>query len=595
MTQFIRVQTTKFSFLQADIIALLFVVFFGFACVHFVQIGNLPYHESPVIDTSFSALPGYALLSFVRSLIALFISYVFAICYGTLAAKKSFEKILIPLLDVLQSLPVIAFLPGFVLALISIFNNSRWGLEIACIITIFFGQVWNLVFAYYESKVTIKKEYSDATKVFQLNVAQRFLLIDLPNSARPLIYNGMISMAGGWFFLTTSEAFTIGQKDFQIPGLGSYIAASFARGETSSFVAALFVLFFIIVGTNIFLWQPLVAWVNHFYHDPSDKNSYVHSWFLDVWRETKIFSFFGKLFEKSLSFILRKPVDQVDVKFFTLITLGTTHAIDVLSFSRVARFLRDFLVWLRRNISWIATFLVGGAFFSFYSLLPSFEESFNFIAKQDWLELWKAVGITGIRVLVVLIISTLWTLPLGLFLGLNPKFEKFCRPIIQNLAAFPIPVLFPLLAILMLKANISENFIAIALMCNGCQWYILFNVVGGASRIVDEFKFVSNVYRFSLWKKLKMVYFPAVLPSLVTGWMSAAGGAWNASMLAEIVVTPKGIIHAGGIGAELTISAAEGNYSRLIAGVICIVVALILINILLWRQLSRYSQKTFES
>jgi NitT/TauT family transport system permease protein len=592
MTQFAKIQAPQSAFFRADLVVIGVVVILGLGFAHFLSTGSAPFMEKVHIDTSLSALPSYALLSFVRSMIALALSYIFAIIYGTLAAShKSLERLLIPLLDVLQSLPVVAFLPGFVLVLISIFSSSRWGLELACLLTIFTGQVWNLAFAYYESQRTLQPEFREVAKIYNLSQVQKFFFIDLPNGYRPLIYNGMMSMAGGWFFLTTCEAFTLGNKDFRLPGLGSYIETTFSHENYTNFVLALGTLFIIIVGTDLLLWRPLTAWVSRFRDGDDRKDAVRESWFLSVISQTSVPSFVSLCFKRSIFFLFPKV---------NLRETGSTRKYLIENIDKWGTILSP-KNWFShpqvhklKQSSWVPlifTFAVGGIVFTLLPKLPLLGRSLAILSNKDWFTLIQAVFFTGAKVLCVLMISTLWTIPVGLWLGLHPKLEKFFQPLIQNLAAFPTPVLFPLFCLACSQFSLPPFLTASLLMCLGSQWYILFNVIGGASRIPAELKLVAHLYNFSLWQKFQKLYFPAILPSLVTGWVTAAGGAWNASMVAEIVKYPGGTLYSLGIGAELTKASTQGNYERFIAAIICIVIALVILNRTLWRTLHIYAER----
>ena len=593
MTQFATVKASKSSFLRADLIVIFITIAVGLGLSKYFSTANAPFVAQVDINPALSALPGYALLSFVRSLLALVLSYIFAIIYGSLAANnKTLEKILIPLLDVLQSLPVVAFLPGFVLALISVFHNSRWGLEFACLLTIFTGQVWNLAFAYYESQRTLQPEFKEVAKIYRLSSVQKFFSVDLPNGYRPLIYNGMMSMAGGWFFLTTCEDFPLGNQNFRLPGLGSYLAETFSQGAYTNFSVGLLVLILIIVGTDCFLWKPLIAWVTR-YRDGDDgkKNTEEENWFLDIIRNTNIPKYISLYFKKIIVALFPKAhmelegatrrylLDNID-KWITIFNTNKFLSNDKLKKMKQSSLL-----------TFIVTFAVGGLVFSLLPKLPSLGQSMAVLTNKDWFELIHGVILTGIKVFLVLIISSIWTIPVGLYLGLHPRLERICQPVIQNLAAFPAPVLFPLIAMVLAKSFFPNFLNSTILMCVGSQWYILFNVIGGASRIPEELKLVSRIYKFTLFQKIKRLYFPAILPSLVTGWITAAGGAWNASMVAEIVHYPGGKIQSTGIGAELMEASSAGNYVRLIAAIICIVVALVILNRTVWRTLHLYSEQ----
>jgi len=239
----------------------------------------------------------------------------------------------------------------------------------------------------------------------------------------------------------------------------------------------------------------------------------------------------------------------------------------------------------------LLTFAIGGLVFSLLPKIPALGQMMSTVSTENWFTLIHAVILTGVKVFLVLILSTVWTVPFGLWLGLNPRFERFTQPVIQNLAAFPAPVLFPLIALLLFKSHSSSFVSTTILMCIGSQWYILFNVIGGASRISADLKFVTRIYKFSLWSKFWKLYFPAILPSLTTGWITAAGGAWNASIVAEIVQFPGGTLQSEGIGAELTIATAQGNYPRFVAAIICIIVALVILNRTVWHGIYLYSER----
>lgn len=569
MTPFAQVQATRSHLVRADIVVIAAVALLGFGLSRFLQSASSPFLTHVDIQTSLWALPGYALLSLTRSLIALAFSLVFAVLYGTLAANsKTLEKILIPLLDVLQSLPVLAFLPGFVLALISVFQNSRWGLEFACLITIFAGQVWNLVFAYYESQKTKQPEFDDVARVYQLSGAKKFFFLDLPNGYRPLVYNGMMSMAGGWFFLTTCEDFPLGDQSFVLPGLGSYLARTFSSGAYSNFAAGLVALMLLIVGTDLLLWKPLVAFVSRF--QDSTEGQPVHSessWLLS---------------SSTIPRILLRQVEIARAWFIILLDRA-----GVVIEKKIVEPFQDFRRLKYPPVSrFVVPFIVGGLVFSLLPKLPALGESLGSLTSNDWFVLIHAVFLTALKVFFVIIFATLWTLPVGLYLGLRPRLESKVQPFIQNFAAFPAPVLFPLVAMYLVHWHFNPFLNTTFLMCLGSQWYILFNVISGASAIPAELKLVAKIYKLNWFQKFNLLYFPAILPSLTTGWITAAGGAWNASMVAEVVSYPGGTVHSEGIGAELAQACASGNYPRLIGAVLCTVVALVIINRTIWGPLN---------
>ncbi|MCA2961174.1 MAG: ABC transporter permease subunit [Silvanigrellales bacterium] len=589
----VRLQEGAYWLADALIIGVVCVV--GFGLLYFFDISNAPFVAEVPISTGLRELPGYALLSLTRSLIALAISYVFAILYGTIAARDPrYERVMIPMLDVLQSLPVLTFLPGLVLTLMHLFPGSRWGLEIACVLMIFTGQVWNLVFAYYESQRSMSPELQEFARLTRLTGRQRFLVLDLPNGIRPLVYNGMMSMAGGWFFLTLCEAFVLGKANYRLPGLGSYLGVTFEAGAYGSFAAGLAALFVIIVGVDFLLWKPLIAWVSQF-RDVSEgeAGTMPRSLFLDLLKRTRLQRAVTDAINELVSFLAQR-MERIAHK--SRKPSGTSLVATPMGI--VIRGKASLLGQARRNtrtmqtwIQWIVSFSIGAVVFYLLPKLPEIAAGLASVKSDDWLELTNALLMTALKVAGVLVIATLWTVPVGLWIGQRRRVATWAEPIIQNIAAFPAPVLYPLIVFSVAKFGMPAGVVAMLLMTIGNQWYMLFNVLSGASRISPDLKAVARIYRFSPWQKLTKFYIPAIFPSLVTGWISAAGGSWNASIVAEMVSYPGGSLRAPGIGGEISRATAEGNFPRLVAAVIVITIALVVINRSLWRTLHEHVEK----
>jgi NitT/TauT family transport system permease protein len=586
------------SYFAAEMLTLGLVILVGIGLAHFVAVGSEPFSESVPISSDIKMLPQYAGLSLVRSLIALTISYMFSIIYGTIAARNERnEQLMIPLLDVLQSLPVLTFLPGFVLALTRLFPNSRWGLEISCILMIFTGQVWNLVFAYYESQRGIAAELKEYAKVAKLSPSEKLLRLDLPSALGPLVYNGMMSMAGGWFFLTLCEGFVLGDKSYRLPGLGSFLSVTFEQQQYTSFAAGLGALVIMVWGSDFLIWRPLIAWSSQ-YRENEDSGSSERSLFLDLLRKSQITAKVGEVISSALSALreLKHNLKRRSEHFFgddkesdslgrrwQMITSST-----LILESKTRTRLREQLLALVR---WLSGFVVGGLVFLLLPSLPNVAASMASVTRSDWLELTHALSLTFLKVLAVIVFSTLWTVPVGLWVGKSPAVRRIVAPVIQNLAAFPAPVLYPLIAMSLAKSNIHPLIVATILMTIGNQWYMLFNVISGASRIPQELMTVAKIMRFNLKDRFIKLYLPAIFPSLLTGWITAAGGAWNASIVAEIVDFPGGKIRAAGIGAEITEATTHGHYERLVAAIIVITIALIILNRTVWRSLHHTAEE----
>lgn len=612
-----------------DIGIVLIIVAFGFGILAFVELGNAPFSAAVAIDTSPSALPGYALLSMIRSLLALGCSYVFAIAYGTIAARSpSMERILIPALDVLQSLPVLTFMPGLVLGLMSIFPNSRWGLEFACVLMIFTGQVWNLAFAYYESQRSMSGELRELSQVLRLSSTRRFFVLDLPNAMRSLIYNGMMSMAGGWFFLTLCESFVLAERKYKLPGLGSYLHETYLSGNMQSFVWGLLTLAGLVVGCDFLIWKPLVAWVGRYADDPSGGADHDHEntisqlWpglrlprgLRDVWRRTI------RLWEARSEHAAANPSDGSSAAYPSQessgqnlrgarpsesrqAATGVVPWMEQLIVTPIGQVLRTsssifsdeqkrpWSLSIKTWVQWIVSFAAGALVFYLLPRLPDVGAALGRIDRTDWLELTHALLMTALKVLGVLAFATAWTVPFGIWVAKRPKWSRVVQPVIQNLAAFPAPVIFPLLSFWLVGYGVHPAIVATILMTIGNQWYLLFNVLAGAGRISEELLDVAKIYHMSTWQRFRFVYLPSIFPSLVTGWLTAAGGAWNASIVAEIVYHPGGVLQADGIGAEITKATAEGNYPKLVAAIIVITIALVILNRSLWRTMHELVQR----
>lgn len=587
------------SYLAAELLTLGVVILVGLGLAHFVAVGSAPFSETVPVSAELHHLPEYAGLSLTRSLIALIISYTFAILYGTVAARNERnERLMIPMLDVLQSLPVLTFLPGFVLALTRLFPQSRWGLEISCILMIVTGQVWNLVFAYYESQRGLNAELKDYAAVARLSPLEKLTRLDLPSALGPLVYNGMMSMAGGWFFLTLCEGFVLGDKSYRLPGLGSFLSVTFEQQQYSAFMAGLLCLVIMVWGVDFLLWRPLIAWSAQYRESlESDSTHAERSLFLELLRKSRLSQTIGDAWSAALThlrdFIRRKrnnpgislmtTVDLSQLKSRWRLMSNPAHLIEAKTKARVGEQIRAFT-------RWFSGFLVGGVVFLMLPALPNVAASMATVTRSDWLELTHALALTFIKVLGVIVFATLWTVPVGLWIGKSPQVSRYVAPVIQNLAAFPAPVLYPLIAMTLAKSNMNATLVATLLMTIGNQWYMLFNVISGASRIPTELQTVAKVFRFSLYDRFTKLYLPAIFPSLLTGWITAAGGAWNASIVAEIVDFPGGRLRAPGIGAEITEATTHGHYQRLVAAIIVITIALIILNRTVWRSLHQQAE-----
>jgi NitT/TauT family transport system permease protein len=527
------------------------------------------------IDLSPAALPKYTFFSLVRGFAAYGVSLVFTLVYGYVAAyNKKAEKIMLPLLDILQSIPVLGFLPGLVLALVATFPHSNVGLELACVLMIFTGQVWNMTFSFYNSLRSLPEELREAASVYKLNWWQRFIKLELPYSAMGLIWNSMMSMAGGWFFLTITEAFVLGDKDFRLPGIGSYMSVAIAHGDIPAMLSAVLAMILMILLVDQLFWRPIVAWAQKYKFEETESAQVEKSFVLDLLQKSQLLKFARER--------VWQPTSAVSAR--VLQGAVALEQVEERKNDSVTKYFKLAFTWLVRIAVIVILFYGAGKLFSLLF-------SVNLTA---WVNILLRLFLTFVRVSVAVVIGTLIMIPVGVAIGLNPKLSRILQPVVQVMASFPAPMLFPLVILALSSAGIGIEIGAVILMLLGTQWYILFNVIAGAMGIPHDLREAARVTRLTQWQTWKRLILPGIFPSLVTGWVTATGGAWNASIVAEYVHFGNHNLIATGLGSLITTSTDSANFGMLAAGVIAMATTVVLINKLFWRRLydiaeNRYS------
>jgi NitT/TauT family transport system permease protein len=528
------------------------------------------YEPAVKISTDLSSLPSYTLQTLLRMIIAYFLSLGFTLIYAYSAYQSSLAaKILLPLLDILQSIPVLSFLPGVVLALISLFPDQRLGVELAAILLIFTGMVWNMTFSFYQSLTSIPRDLMEAAQVYRLNLWQRFWTLELPAGMIGLIWNSVMSVAGGWFFLIAIESFTLGDKDFRLPGLGSFLATAAGQGNTKAILGGLFVLIGIIILIDFLIWQPLIAWSDRFKFEMSESEDVPNSWVLDFIRRSPTL--------RLLSDRILKPLAQnFDQNLVKLLGLSPVHSRQ------------------RSPISQgIERVFMGG--FAFMVLWGTWEAAL--LLKTLGLEAWKQIMagaiFTALRVIVALILSLLWTVPIGVAIGRNPRLAKVLQPIVQIAASVPATALFPILLLFLAQLGGGLEIGSVALMMLGTMWYILFNVIAGAQSIPSDLFEVAKVYHLSLVQRWRVVILPSIFPYLITGIITAVGGAWNASIVSEYVHFQGKTLTTNGLGSTISLATARGDYPVLLAATAVMSLLVVLTNRLVWRRLYKLAMEKY--
>jgi NitT/TauT family transport system permease protein len=533
---------------------------------------NAPIRATTPIDLSPRALPGYTLLSLSRGFAAYILSLLFTLVYGTIAAhSKRAEKVMIPLLDIGQGIPVLGFLPGLVLGMVALFPHSNVGLELACILMIFTGQVWNMVFSFYGSLRSIPTELKEVARIHRFGWLKTFGTVEVSSSAIGLVWNSMMSMAGGWFFLTVNEAFTLGDRDFRLPGVGSYMAVAIEKGDQKAMLWAIVAMSAMIIAVDQLLWKPLVAWSQRFRLEDLASSDKPKSWVLDLLRRSPLV--------RRLGFERRRLSKRHASEPSPVPTAAVPEARVSMAGARV----REGLVVVLGVAAALAS--VWGAIRLVHLLAA--------VSRAEWTHLAAALGATFLRTAGALGLAILWTVPAGILIGRSAKWSRRLQPIVQLVASFPAPMIFPIVTGLMIAMRVPFSVTASILMLLGAQWYVLFNVLAGASAVPHDLDEAAETYGMvgaDRWKKL---FLPAVFPYLVTGLITAAGGAWNASIVAETLQYKGATLETFGLGSTITKATLTANFPLLAAGVLTMSAALIVLNRTVWRPLYRLAESKY--
>jgi NitT/TauT family transport system permease protein len=527
-----------------------------------------------VIDLSLRSLPRYTFFSLIRGLAAYGVSLGFTIVYGYWAAKDRLaEKLLIPILDILQSIPVLGFMPGLVLALVSLFPASNTGLELACIVMIFTGQAWNMTFSFYNSLKSVPQYLQEAGTVYHFGWWQRLTQIEMPYSAVSLIWNSMMSMAGGWFFLMVTETFQLGSRDFRLPGIGSYMSVAVDSGDTKAMIGAVVAMILMIVALDQLLWHPLVVWAQKFRIEDTTQEEAMESSFLDLLRHSHILRGVGVIGASMLRTFRKSAVQAPPLSG----AKGADNAASSDSAEHAQKHPVAGILISRLAFVLLAAGLVV-ALLQVVRLLAS-------VSGAEWVHLVQSDLLTLARVTAALLLGTAWAVPLGIRIGLSPRLSRIMQPVVQVAASFPAPMLFPAVILILTSLNITIGVGSIVLMLLGTQWYILFNVIAGAQAIPSDLKEAAANYHFAPHQRFWSLYVPAVFPYLVTGWVTAAGGAWNASIVAETVTFRGSTLTARGIGAVISNAAFSARFGELSGAILIMALTVVLINRFVWRPL----------
>lgn len=568
---FTNFDTKSQLFNQWDVLLLILIVAVFFFLGWLGSQITVPYALGTPVKISLDPhyLPGYALRTVARLFIALFFSLLFTMIVGTLAAKnRRAEMIIIPAMDVLQSVPVLSFLAITVTGFIHIFPNSMLGPECASIFAIFTSQVWNIAFSFYQSLKSIPQDLQEAGAVYQLSAWQRFWKIEVPCSMSSLLWNIMISMSASWFFVVLSEAIAVAHQDIQLPGVGSYIAMAIETRNLPAIGYAILTMIIVIFIYDQLLFRPLIAWSDKFKLEDKPDDALNESWVINWLRESRLMVRFEFMWYAVKDKIINPPI----------FTKQGPRVIETVSEPG-------------RLLDWLWSGLVAGGVLGGFVILSRY-----IWASPAYHDIWHVIGLgalTGLRVLVLIILSSMVWIPIGVWIGLRPMWANKVQPIIQFLAAIPANLFYPLFVIAILHFHLNVEIWVTPLMILGTQWYILFNVIAGASAIPRDLCLAADNFGVRGWQWWRRLGLPAIFPYYITGALSAAGGAWNASIVAEWVSYGGTTLKATGLGEYIQASTYAGDFPRIALGTSIMCIYVLLCNHLIWRPLYRLAQERY--
>ncbi|MGE8162949.1 ABC transporter permease [Paraburkholderia sp. NPDC080076] len=553
-----------------------FVAFPLIICV--IAMAAIGFHETlapmstlktQVISLDPANLPEYAMRTTLRMLAAMVASLTFTLVYGTLAAKsRRAGLVLVPILDILQSVPVLGYISFTVTFFLALFPGRVLGAELAAIFAIFTSQAWNMTFSFYQSLRTVPRDLDEVSRGFHLTSWQRFWKLEVPFSMPGLIWNMMMSMSGGWFFVVASEAITVGNRTITLPGIGAYLAQAISDKNLHAIGWVILAMTVVILAYDQFLFRPLVAWADKFRMETTSSGDAPESWLLDLIRRTRLIHRLlvplGWMFAKAARVPLRLPAFQGprfqipqkqkssrvgDIVWATLVLLTTVYVV-----YRV-------VIYVRTGVS----------------------------LDEVW-HVFVLGLITLLRVVVLIAIASVIWVPVGVLIGLRPALAEKIQPLAQFLAAFPANLLFPVFVIAIVRFHLNPDIWLSPLIVLGTQWYILFNVIAGATSYPNDYREAAKNFHIRGWQWWRQAILPGIFPYYVTGAITASGGAWNASIVAEFVQWGDTKVAAHGLGAYIAQSTAAGDYPKIIVGIAVMSLFVTLFNRLLWRPMYAYAE-----
>ena len=518
-------------------------------------------NSQPEIRLDPRALPGYALYSVTRIMVAYLLSLAVTLVYAYVAAhNRRAERFMIPLLDTLQSIPVLSFLPSVMVSMVALFPGRQMGIELGSIVLIFTGQVWNMAFSVYSSMKSVPNDLLEASEAYGLSWWQKLVQLELPYSAIGLVWNSMMSVAGGWFFLMACEMFVLGNHDLRLPGLGSYLQTAANAGDTRAVLWGLAAMIAVIVLMDQLLWRPAIAWSQKFKFEQVEATQVPGSPILDLLRRSRVIARADRA--------LLTPAREALMLHFAR--------------SREAAGTSD---GGRGPIPWIGRVVAGAALAGIAYAIWRMVLALAALSRFDLLAIVRGAGATFLRVEFSLLLAALWTIPVGVYIGTRPRLAAIAQPIAQVTASIPATALFPIVLLLLIRIGGGLGIASIVLLLLGTQWYVLFNVIAGASALPTDLREVCDIFGLTRIERWRKFILPGIFPFMITGFITASGGAWNASIVAEYVHFRGQTFSITGLGAVISAATDEGNIAVLLGATAVMAVMVVTLNRLVWRRL----------
>lgn len=533
----------------------------------------VPYHIGQTIPISLdpAKLPYYALRSVLRIFIALFFSLLFTFIFATWAAKSKYaERLIIPIIDVLQSVPVLGFLAIITTTFIALFRGSMLGPEAVSIFAIFTAQAWNIALSFYQSLRTVPSELRDAAKMLQLSSWQEFWRVDVPFATPGLLWNVMLSLSASWFVEVVSEAITVNNQNILLPGIGSYIAVAIKQADKPAVVYVIIAMLVVILLYDQLLFRPLLNWAEKFKAEQMGEEKPPRSWIINLFQRTRLLPY-SKIF-----------IDRIWDRFVNWSWLNFKSK-PVISPQQKQRQ----IFWV--VISYLIFFVLLGL-----AVAGIIHSVFVTIGWREMLHVAVLGLITGFKVMMLILLCSLVWVPIGVWIGLREDVAEIVQPVVQFLAAFPAYLLFPIVVMAIVRFKLNVDIWTAPLMVLGTQWYILFNVVAGATALPKDLKQAAASFHLRGWLWWKRFILPGIFPYYVTGAITAAGGAWNVSIVAEVVSWGKQTLIAHGLGAYITLNSNAGDFARLALGICVMTIFVLILNRFIWRPIYNLAKERYE-